>query len=230
VPDGVLFGSSKAHVETRKRIIEENRLDGVVSMPSGVFKPYAGVSTAVLLFTRGATTDRVWFYDMEHDGFSLDDKRQPVTENDIPNVLECWENRLDAKFNSRRDKRLKELKQMTEPLKAERLRLQKEINRAQFENVIDGQDLSGLQDLTGLLDKLHDEIAPLQAEMNQLTRQFWVTKEQVRANKYDLSASRYRQVEQDEEFYEEPQVTLERLKQLGVVAEKELEEIASELK
>jgi type I restriction enzyme M protein len=189
-------------------------------MPSGVFKPYAGVSTAVLLFTRGATTDRVWFYDMEHDGFSLDDKRQPVSENDIPDVLQCWENRLDAKFNSKRDKRLQELKALTEPLKAERLRLQKEINRAQFESVIDGQDLSGLQDLTGLLDKLHDQIAPLQAEMNQLTRQFWVTKEQVRANKYDLSASRYRQIEQDEEFYEEPQVTLERLLKLeGVMSE-----------
>src|SRR5262249_13110731 len=87
VPDGVLFGSSRAHTETRKTIIEMNRLDGVVSMPSGVFKPYAGVSTAVLLFTRGATTDRIWFYDMEHDGFSLDDKRQPVPQNDIPDIL-----------------------------------------------------------------------------------------------------------------------------------------------
>jgi type I restriction enzyme M protein len=69
MPDGVLFGSGKAHVETRKKLIEENRLDGVVSMPSGVFKPYAGVSTAVLFFTRGGTTDRIWFYDMDHDGF-----------------------------------------------------------------------------------------------------------------------------------------------------------------
>jgi hypothetical protein len=74
VPDGVLFGSSRAHVEIRKRIIEENRLDGVVSMPSGVFKPYAGVSTAVLFFTRGAQTRNIWFYDMAHDGFSLDEK------------------------------------------------------------------------------------------------------------------------------------------------------------
>ncbi|WP_228060403.1 MULTISPECIES: N-6 DNA methylase [unclassified Coleofasciculus] len=73
VPDGVLFGSSKQHQEIRKKIIETHRLDGVVSMPSGVFKPYAGVSTAVLLFTRGGTTDKIWFYDMEHDGFSLDD-------------------------------------------------------------------------------------------------------------------------------------------------------------
>lgn len=225
VPDGVLFGSSKAHVETRTRIIEENRLDGVVSMPSGVFKPYAGVSTAVLLFTRGATTNRVWFYDMEHDGFSLDDKRQPVSENDIPDVLKCWDNRLDAKFNARRDQRLSELRASVAPLKAERLRLQKEINRAQFENVIDGQDLSGLGDLTGLIDKLHDQIAPLQAEINQLTRQFWVTKEQVRANKYDLSASRYRQIEQDEEFYEEPQVALERLLKLESVMSAEAKEL-----
>jgi type I restriction enzyme M protein len=229
VPDGVLFGSSKAHVETRKRIIEENRLDGVVSMPSGVFKPYAGVSTAALLFTRGATTDRVWFYDMEHDGFSLDDKRTPTPDaNDIPDVLKCWENRFDKKFNAAREKRLQELRELVEPLKQERLRLEKEINRAQFENAIangDGdaasvlsKNLSGLQDLTGL-------IAPLQKEINQLTRQFWVTKEQVRGNKYDLSASRYRQIEQDEEFYEEPQVTLERLLKLESVMSDEAKEL-----
>jgi type I restriction enzyme M protein len=98
VPDGVLFGSSRAHVELRRRLIEENRLDGVVSMPSGVFKPYAGVSTAVLLFTRGAQTKDIWFYDMAHDGFSLDDKRVKVGENDIPDILGCWKNRFDSKF------------------------------------------------------------------------------------------------------------------------------------
>ena len=68
-------------------------------MPSGVFRPYAGVSTAVLLFTKGGTTEKIWFYDMEHDGYSLDDKRQKVPENDIPNALECWAHRLDAKFH-----------------------------------------------------------------------------------------------------------------------------------
>ena len=87
------FGSSNAHVEIRKKLIEENRLDGVVSMPSGVFRPYAGVSTAVLLFTKGGTTEKIWFYDMEHDGYSLDDKRQKVAENDIPDVLDCWNHR-----------------------------------------------------------------------------------------------------------------------------------------
>ena len=90
VPDGVLFGSSKAHKDIRKEIIENNRLEAVISMPSGVFKPYAGVSTAVLIFTKTGHggTDNVWFYDMKADGFSLDDKRSPVSENDIPDIIE----------------------------------------------------------------------------------------------------------------------------------------------
>ena len=89
VPDGVLFGSSTAHKAIRKEIIENNRLEAVISMPSGVFKPYAGVSTAILIFTKTehGGTDNVWFYDMKADGFSLDDKRAPVAENDIPDII-----------------------------------------------------------------------------------------------------------------------------------------------
>lgn len=89
VPDGVLFGSSKAHKSIRKALVEENRLEAVISMPSGVFKPYAGVSTAVLVFTKTGHggTDQVWFYDMQADGRSLDDKRSPVQENDIPDIV-----------------------------------------------------------------------------------------------------------------------------------------------
>lgn len=89
VPDGVLFGSSTAHKAIRKELIENNRLEAVISMPSGVFKPYAGVSTAVLIFTKTGHggTDRVWFYDMKADGLSLDDKRVPVTDNDIPDII-----------------------------------------------------------------------------------------------------------------------------------------------
>lgn len=92
VPDGVLFGSSKAHKTIRKTLVEEHKLDGVISMPSGVFKPYAGVSTAVLIFTKTGAggTDNVWFYDMQADGLSLDDKRQPVEENDIPDLIQRW--------------------------------------------------------------------------------------------------------------------------------------------
>ncbi|MCA0237172.1 MAG: type I restriction-modification system subunit M [Bacteroidetes bacterium] len=89
VPDGVLFGSSKAHLQIRRELIERQKLQAVISMPSGVFKPYAGVSTAVLLFTRtdSGGTDQVWFYDMQADGYSLDDKRQPIAANDIPDVV-----------------------------------------------------------------------------------------------------------------------------------------------
>lgn len=92
VPDGVLFGSSNAHKQIRKEIIENHKLDAVISMPSGVFKPYAGVSTAVLFFTKTGSggTDNVWFYDMKADGFSLDDKRAPKNENDIPDILTRW--------------------------------------------------------------------------------------------------------------------------------------------
>ena len=89
VPDGVLFGSSKAHKDIRKEIVENQRLEAVISMPSGVFKPYAGVSTAILIFTKTehGGTDNVWFYDMEADGYSLDDKRNEVKENDIPDII-----------------------------------------------------------------------------------------------------------------------------------------------
>jgi len=97
VPDGVLFGSSTAHKAIREEIIERNRLEAVISMPSGVFKPYAGVSTAVLVFTKTGHggTDKVWFYDMTADGLSLDDKRTPVPENDIPDIIERFRKRFD---------------------------------------------------------------------------------------------------------------------------------------
>ena len=164
VPDGVLFGSSRAHVELRKKLVEGNRLDGVVSMPGGVFKPYAGVSTAVLLFTRGATTDRIWFYDMAHDGFSLDDKRQPVPDNDIPDILECWHHRHDAEFQAARQARLEELRAQVAPLKAERLRLQGEINRLTFESAIasDGDEATRTA-----LDAVNDELAALAQALPQ---------------------------------------------------------------
>jgi type I restriction enzyme M protein len=218
VPDGVLFGSSKSHVATRKKLIEENRLDGVISMPSGVFKPYAGVSTAILIFTKGARTNRVWFYDMEHDGFSLDDKRQPVAENDIPDILDCWRNRSNPDFLAQKQARIAELKSHLEPLKEKRLALEAEIHRLTFEAAIapesDDRAREVLEAEQQFLAGLKEKIAPLQSELNRLNRQFWVTKEQVKANKYDLSASRYRQIEQDEVFYEVPKVTLERLLKL----------------
>lgn len=106
VTDGVLFGSSKAHKDIRKEIIENQRLEAVISMPSGVFKPYAGVSTAILIFTKTehGGTDNVWFYDMTADGFSLDDKRTPVEENDIPDIIERFKNLDKEKDRKRTDK------------------------------------------------------------------------------------------------------------------------------
>ena len=103
VPDGVLFGSSKAHKSIRKEIVENNRLEAVISMPSGVFKPYAGVSTAILIFTKteAGGTDHVWFYDMQNDGLSLDDKRSPIEENDIPDIIERFHH-LDAEMERKR--------------------------------------------------------------------------------------------------------------------------------
>ena len=117
VPDGVLFGSSKAHKDLRRMLVEEHKLDAVISMPPGVFRPYAGVSTAILVFTKTGVggTDHVWFYDMEADGWSLDDKRQALlpderlgsnpkaeltgaehAKNNLPDILMRWEERDDA--------------------------------------------------------------------------------------------------------------------------------------
>ena len=103
VPDGVLFGSSTAHKAIRKEIIENNRLEAIVSMPSGVFKPYAGVSTAIMVFTKTGHggTDKVWFYDMKADGFSLDDKRTEIKENDIPDIIARFHN-LEAEESRER--------------------------------------------------------------------------------------------------------------------------------
>jgi type I restriction enzyme M protein len=117
VPDGVLFGSSKAHKDLRRLLVEENKLDAVIKLPSGVFRPYAGVSTAILVFTRTGVggTDQVWFYDVRADGWSLDDKRQPLlpddkigptpatslteadaAKNDLPDLVRRWGERAGA--------------------------------------------------------------------------------------------------------------------------------------
>ena len=121
VPDGVLFGSTKAHKELRRMLVEDQKLDGIVSLPSGVFKPYAGVSTAILLFTKtnSGGTDHVWFYDLQADGRSLDDKRTPLlndaklsvdakltddehTKNNLPDALARWTDRDSTELDRAR--------------------------------------------------------------------------------------------------------------------------------
>lgn len=106
VPDGVLFGSSNAHRELRQLLVDGNQLEAVLSMPSGVFKPYAGVSTAILIFTKGGKTERVWFYKMESDGYSLDDKRDKIGDGlgDLPDIREKWAVREKANTNDRKAK------------------------------------------------------------------------------------------------------------------------------
>lgn len=150
VPDGVLFGNSAGHKSIRKEIIDNQRLQAVISMPSGVFKPYAGVSTAILIFTKtnAGGTDKVWFYDMKADGFSLDDKRAVVAENDIPDIV--------ARFHN---------------LDAEEIRTRKE-------------------------------------------QSFLVPVEEIRANDYDLSINKYKEVEKVKVEYEEPSVVLGRIETL----------------
>lgn len=156
VPDGVLFGSSKAHKQIREEIVENHKLYAVISMPSGVFKPYAGVSTAILIFTKTGMggTDNVWFYDMQADGFSLDDKRSKIEDNDIKDIIKRYSN------------------------------LEGEIERARTE------------------------------------KSFFVPKEEIAANNYDLSINRYKEVVYEEVEYDEPQVILDRIKAL----EKEITE------
>jgi type I restriction enzyme M protein len=115
VPQGVLFGSSNAHQAVRQLLIEHNQLEAVINLPSGVFKPYAGVATAILVFAKGGTTDHVWFYDVQDDGYSLDDKRDPLYQDeqgnplsfagDLPKVLEAYQKRdkaiADTKANDK---------------------------------------------------------------------------------------------------------------------------------
>ena len=101
VPDGVLFGSSSAHRQLRKLLVDQNQLEAVISLPSGVFKPYASVSTGILVFTKSGRTDNVFFCDVQADGLSLDDKRGPVEENDLPDCLARWRSRDPARDTDR---------------------------------------------------------------------------------------------------------------------------------
>ena len=148
VPDGVLFGGSRAHKDARKILIEQCELQGVISMPSGVFKPYAGVSTAILVFVKGGATENVWFYDMQADGYSLDDKRDKIEANDLPNIVEKWKTRKSDSENNRKHK------------------------------------------------------------------SFFVPKEEIISNDYDLSINRYKEVEHEDVVYEKPGVILVQIKNI----------------
>jgi type I restriction enzyme M protein len=149
VPDGVLFGSSKAHKRLRQLLLEKSQLEGIVSMPSGVFRPYAGVSTTVLIFTKGGRTEQVWFYKMEKDGYSLDDKRNFIDgKGDIPDIIERYKKRREESQTDRKGKC------------------------------------------------------------------FFVPYSEIKENGYDLSISKYREIEYEEVEYEKPEVILDKIEAL----------------
>jgi len=166
VPDGVLFGSSKAHQALRRELVEHQTLQAVISMPSGVFKPYAGVSTAVLIFTKtdNGGTDKVWFYEMKADGFSLDDKRTEIPENDIPDLL--------AKFRDRKS-------------------------------------------------------LPME---DRTAKCFFVPKEEIAANNYDLSINKYKKVDYVAETFPPTQQLLDEIQELETQFQQQLNELKEMLK
>ena len=164
VTEGVLFGNSNAHKSIKKLLLEKCRLDAVISMPSGIFKPYAGVSTAVLYFTKGEPTEKVWFYNMEADGFSLDDKRNPQPDkNDIPNILESFEKRSKEDNKSRFKKHffvpIEEIKEKDWDLSINRYKKEKEkeVNHRQSKVIIEEAKkevkelLGGFEDLEKII-------------------------------------------------------------------------------
>jgi len=161
VPDGVLFGNSKAHRKIREKLIKECRLDAVISMPPGVFKPYAGVSTGVLIFTKGESTKKVWFYDMTSDGYSLDDKRTFIDgKGDIPDIIAKFGKRDNEKFEDRKAKC------------------------------------------------------------------FYVPADEIIENDYDLSISKYKEIEYEEVEYEKPKVIIKKI----LTIEKQITKVLEDLK
>jgi type I restriction enzyme M protein len=184
----------------------------------------------VLLFTKAAQTgDEIWFYDMEHDGYSLDDKRQPVEENDIPDILDCWMNRHSAEFRANRAQRLEVLRAQAVPLRARQRDLEKDIHRLRYESAIarDGDDTPSrnLKVEEQEAGTVGVSLEPLEAEIEQTSRHFWVKQSLIRQNSYDLSASRYRVTEKDPPYMEDPHLTIRRLIELEALISQEAREL-----
>lgn len=162
VPDGVLFGSSGAHRQLRQLLVDQNQLEAVISLPSGVFRPYAGVSTGILVFTKGGRTDNVFFYDVEADGLSLDDKREPVAENDLPDCLARWRSRDPKKDTDRTSKAFfvsaAEIKEAGYDLSLSRYK----------ERVYEDEDYDAPHVILGRMRTLNEEIAVDLAELEEM--------------------------------------------------------------
>jgi type I restriction enzyme M protein len=219
VPQGILFGATGAHRELRRQLLEENQIEAVIAMPSGVFKPYAGVSTAVIIFTRGGSTQTVWCYDMEHDGFTLDDRRLPIEENDIPDIISCWNNRADAEFILKRRERVRVLESEIGPLQSRSQSLQKRLGELRFmiatEHVVSDEVYEELDSCVDELYVIRERIRPLAVELNRITRQFPVDASTIRDHHYDLSPGRYRRREEASTYAEAPSVWAHRASKTG---------------
>jgi len=227
VPDGVLFGSSSAHKTLRQTLVEKHRLQGVISMPSGVFKPYAGVSTAILLFSKtgaGGTGD-VWFFDMKADGFSLDDKRQAVRENDIPKILEAWTQGagLTPSSNHSGPESPTRLEEGVSPALQGGQGLEEGVSPAL-------QGSQGLEEGVSLAlqgnQGLEEGVSPASPPSNPRTSQsFFVPKSEIAANGYDLSLNRYKEVELETQAHRAPTELLADLRALDAQIQTALSEL-----
>ena len=214
VPDGVLFGSSTAHKAIRKEMIENNRLEAVISMPSGVFKPYAGVSTAILIFTKTGHggTDKVWFYDMRADGFSLDDKRSPVKENDIPDIV--------VRFHS-----------LSQPAAASPLK--EGTNEASGAAAAGGDGVSGRTNQASLPEgggTAAGGDGGSNGGSDRTQQSFFVPKDEIVANDYDLSINKYKQIEYKPVEYPPTSEILAKIKVLETEVQQELAQLEAMLK
>lgn len=170
VPDGVLFGSSAAHKAIRKEIVENQKLQAVISMPSGVFKPYAGVSTAILIFTKTdhGGTDKVWFYDMTADGYSLDDKRTPINDNDIPDIIERFAHLDKENDRKRTDKSFFVSKEeIVDNAYDLSINKYKEVEYTPVEYPPTSEIMANIRDLERQISQEMDELEKLLADDNQ---------------------------------------------------------------
>ncbi|HEU4604512.1 MAG TPA: N-6 DNA methylase, partial [Steroidobacteraceae bacterium] len=231
VPDGVLFGSSKAHKQLRTMLVENQKLDAVVKLPSGVFKPYAGVSTAILLFTKtnSGGTDHVWFYDVEADGWSLDDKRQPLlaseklgpvpsvalteeehAKNNLPDVLRRWRSLNPSPF-------------MGEGSEAG--------EGSSLPSLAGGGQEGGESVAQTTIDR-HSRAGgnPSDSSSGEGSRprtaqSFLVPKADIVATGYDLSLNRYKEVVHEEVHYDPPKKILAELRKIEEEIEKGMKEL-----
>ena len=226
IPDGVLFGSSKAHKTIRQEIVEKNKLEAIISMPSGVFKPYAGVSTAVMIFTKtnAGGTDKVWFYDMQADGYSLDDKRAEIKENDIPDIVERFRSLGASRASA--------------PVSSASASVSRASASDSGTSATDSKTLNPTANSERAPKTLNptansegaEALEAPEHERPRTSKSFLVPFEEIKANDWDLSINRYKEIVYEEIEYEKPQVIIDEIKELDqerTNALKALEEMLS---